>query len=85
VKTGETKTEKVIESFPENKALGRKSAADGGQDAPTDRDARITLRANELIETDPGLKRMAEKGEKGEYEAFKIALRRANSEIPRDK
>jgi hypothetical protein len=47
------KTEKVIESLPENKALGRKSAADGGKDAPTDRDARIQLRANELLEIDP--------------------------------
>ncbi|MDP9203649.1 MAG: phage protease, partial [Gemmatimonadota bacterium] len=36
-KSGETKTEKVIESFPENKALGRTSASDGGKDAPTDR------------------------------------------------
>jgi phage I-like protein len=81
VKPGETKTEKVIESFPENKALGRKSAADGGQDAPTDRDARIALRANELLENDPALKRMAEKDD---YGAFKKALARASSEIPRD-
>jgi phage I-like protein len=85
IKPGETKTEKVIESFPENQALQRKSAADGGQDAPTDRDARITLRANELLEKDPTLKRMAEKDEAGAYNAFKIAVRRASSEIPRDK
>lgn len=83
-KPGETKTEKLIESFPENKALGRKSASDGGQDAPTDRDARIILRANELMESDPGLKRMAAKDAKGEYEAFKLARRRASSEIPND-
>lgn len=84
-KSGETKTEKVIESFPENKALGRKSAADGGQDAPTDRDARITLRANELLESDPTLKRMADKSERGAYDALKLAIRRASSEIPKDK
>lgn len=80
-KPGETATEKVIESLPENQALGRKSAADGGKDAPTDRDARIQLRANELMESDPAIKRQAEKDD---YGAFKRALARASSEIPRD-
>jgi hypothetical protein len=80
-KPGETATEKVIESLPENKALGRKSAADGGKDAPTDRDARIALRANELLESNPVLKKMAEKDD---YAAYKRALRMASSEIPRD-
>lgn len=80
-KPGETATEKVIESLPENKALGRKSAADGGKDAPTDRDARIALRANELLESNPVLKKMAEKDD---YGAYKRALRMASSEIPRD-
>lgn len=80
-KAGETKTEKVIESFPENKALGRKSAADGGKDAPTDRDARIQLRAHELMESDPGIKRIAEKND---YQAFRLATRKASSEIPRE-
>jgi phage I-like protein len=80
-KPGETATEKVIESLPENKALGRKSAADGGKDAPTDRDARIALRANELLESNPVFKKMAEKDD---YAAYKRALRMASSEIPRD-
>ena len=80
-KPEETKTEKVIGSLPENAALGRKSAADGGKDAPTDRDARIQLRANELLESDASIKRQAEKDPHG---AYKRALRMAGSEIPRE-
>lgn len=85
VKPGETKTEKVIEAIPENPALGRKSVADGGKDAPTDRDARIQLRANDLLENDPTLKLMASKGERQAYDAYKTAIRRASSEIPVEK
>jgi hypothetical protein len=69
-KAGETKVEKVIESIPENKALGRKSAADGGKDAPTDRDARIQLRANELLEERSRSQAQAEKDEFGAYAAL---------------
>lgn len=80
-KSGETKTEKVIESFPESKALGRTSASDGGRDAPTDRDSRLQLRAREIMDSDPSVKRQAEKDD---YGAYKRALSMAGREIPHD-
>jgi phage I-like protein len=83
-KSGETKVEKVIESFPENKSLGRKSASDGGKDAPTDRDSRVLLRAEQLKEERSDLKAEVAKGGQAAYNAHLKALRLAGNEIPRD-
>jgi phage I-like protein len=83
-KSGETKVEKVIESFPENKSLGRRSASDGGKDAPTDRDSRVLLRAEQLKEERGDLKAEVAKGGQAAWNAHLKALRLAGNEIPRE-
>jgi phage I-like protein len=83
-KAGETKTEKVIESLPENKALGRRSAADAGGNVPADRDSRIALRAEQLKEERSDLKAEVAKGGQHAWNAHLKALRLAGNEIPRE-
>lgn len=79
VKPGETKAEKVIESLPANVNLGRSSANDKGENAPTDRDSLIAVRADAIMEENTQLKELAKTDRSS---AYKQAIKLAAKEIP---
>jgi hypothetical protein len=79
VKPAETKTEKVIESLPANVSLGRSSSNDKGENAPTDRDSLIAVRADAILEENAQLKKLAETDRST---AYKRAIMLAAKEIP---
>jgi phage I-like protein len=79
VKPGETKTEKVIESLPTNVNLGRSSGNDKGENAPTDRDSLIAVRADAIMEENTQLKELAKTDRST---AYKQAIKLAAKEIP---
>lgn len=76
-KAGETAVEKVIGELPVL-SLSRKSGADNGTNADTDRDTRINERAEALMAEKPELVEMSKKDKGG---AFKKAIRMAAREL----
>lgn len=59
---GSTDAEADLAELPDSGHGSQTSAADGGANAPTDRDSRIALKANELMESDAEVKALAASG-----------------------
>jgi hypothetical protein len=81
-KAGETDTEKLLGSMPIVSTLGQKAGADtGGALGSSDeaRDAKIALRAKELLATDDTLKALAK--DRGHSTAFRSAVLQAGREL----
>lgn len=75
----QTKAGKLVASMAPAKNLGREAGADNGTNLTDDPDQFISVRANELLSSDAGIKEIAV--QKGQNAALKAAILKAHGEV----